>query len=53
MADGGGIGEAGGITVRAGGIDVGARGFAAAMAGLLEMDGRSTYHEVMNFTSRN
>ena len=53
MADGGGIGEAGGITLRAGGIDDGVRGFAAAMAGLLAMDGTSTYHAFMNLPSRN
>jgi hypothetical protein len=53
MADGGGIGEAGGITVRAGGIDDGATGSLAAMAGLLAMDGESPYHGFMNLPSRN
>jgi hypothetical protein len=38
MADGGGIGDAGGNTERAGGIDDGAMGLVAAMAGFLAMD---------------
>jgi DNA-binding transcriptional ArsR family regulator len=53
MADAGGIGEAGGNTVRAGGIGDGVWGFVAAMAGLLAMDGTSTYHAFMNSPSRN
>lgn len=53
MADGGGIGEAGGITVRAGGMVDGAMGFVAAMAGLLAMGGTSIYHVFMNLPSRN
>jgi DNA-binding transcriptional ArsR family regulator len=53
MDDGGGIGEGGGMTERAGGIQVGAKGSVAAMAGLLALDGRSIYHVFMNSPSRN
>jgi len=49
MADGGGIGEAGGMTERAGGISVGVVGSVAAMVGLLEIDGRSVYHPIHEF----
>src|SRR4026209_97857 len=53
MADGGGIGDAGGMTERAGGIGVGVVGSVAAMAGLLEIGGRSVYHPFMNSSSGN
>jgi DNA-binding transcriptional ArsR family regulator len=53
MTDGGGIGDAGGNTERAGGIDDGAMGSVAATAGSLAMDRLSTYHAFMNLPSRN